>query len=52
MVVLPAASVVPVSTAVLRQLPVFRKANGMWETVQREFPSVVATFCTNEVSAP
>ena len=47
-VVVPAASVVPVSTAVLRQLPVFRKANEMWETVKREYPSV-ATFCRNEV---
>ena len=51
-IVLPIASVVPVSTTVLRQLPVFRKANEMWETVKREYPSVVATFCRNEVSVP
>jgi hypothetical protein len=49
-IVLPIASSIPVLTAVLSQLPVFRKANAMWETVQREFPSIVATFRAKEMS--
>jgi hypothetical protein len=48
-IALPIASVVPASAAVLNQLPIYRKANATWQTVQREFPSVVATFHADKI---